>query len=78
MSNQTVEEIVKEEIARDIKNTLEAIAHQEYILDLNKERLKELRKQEACDGHEFVCPGGGLEATTEVCSKCGREYYYWE
>ena len=76
MHNQTVEEIVKEEIARDIKNTLEAIAHQEYILDLNKERLEKLRKQEACDGHEFVCPGGSLEAITEVCSKCGREYSY--
>ena len=78
MHNQTVEEIVKEEIARDIKNTLEAIAHQEYILDLNKERLEKLRKQEACDGHKFVCLDGSLEAITEVCSKCGREYSYQE
>lgn len=76
MSNQTVEEIVKEEIARDIESTTKAIAYHEHLLDLCKERLEKLRKQEACDGHEFVCLGGGLEAITEVCSKCDREYSY--
>ena len=78
MHNKTVEEIVKEEIAQDIKTTMESIALYESRLDLCKRQLEKLRKQEACDGHEFVSLGGGMESLSDVCSKCSREYSYQE
>lgn len=76
MSDKSVEEIVKEEIERDIKSTLESITHYESRLELCKKQLEKLRQQEACDGHEFVSLGGGMQLITEVCTKCDRGYSY--
>jgi hypothetical protein len=74
--SKSVEEIVKEEIAYEIKLTIASIAQQEYQLEETKKQLERLRKEEACDGHTFESLGGGMESITEVCTKCGRYYSY--
>lgn len=73
---KTFEEIVAEEIQRDLDIVNESIEDLERKLLVAKSRKAKYEKQRDCDGHTFVPLGGGMEILQDVCTKCDRSFYY--
>lgn len=52
----------------EIRNILNSIANDEYLLNLRQHEL-------LCD-HQWKCMGGGGQYMSDVCVKCGASFDY--
>ena len=73
---QTVNEIVAEEIAKELENVELSIKDLRDKLAFAEKRKEKLLVQAACKDHDWVSEPFPFIYCTDTCSKCGRDYIF--